>query len=104
MPFRNLARLKIKNGNDFPIGLDIYANVTRDLKFDENTTGILHAKFMQEFVTYGVPHQWLTAKNDKGHFVGVVQAMVSPRPEDVPSYIRDEDYQPLSFLEGDEQF
>jgi hypothetical protein len=104
MPFKNFAEVSFENGNEYPVSFDFYANHTDGVRFDENTTGYLHANFKQEYVTVGTPHTWLKSENDKGHFVGVVQSMLGTPFERIPGWVNLNEYLPLGFLEGDEQF
>jgi hypothetical protein len=93
MPFRSGVNISVENGNDFPISIEISADSTGgDFQVGTNA-GYLHARYMEEITQAGVPNSWLNISGDRGHYVGVVQAMTWSNPPNS-----------LGFLEGDDKF
>jgi hypothetical protein len=67
------------------------AFVKADRLFDGTTDGYFHAQFNEGKTVAGQPHRWLQVAGQRGHIVGVIQAMQGPK------------HQYLRYLEGDEQ-
>jgi hypothetical protein len=87
MPFGSSARFEIENGEESDVSVTLAGDV-KSVPFDPATTGYLHARFMQEEPIQTIPHSWLESSGERGHLVGVVQAMTGRN---------------YWFLEGDEQ-
>lgn len=89
MPFAHSARFTLENGLGHNI-IGTWITTTVRQPFHSQQEGYFHARWFQEITKRGHPHIWTQIKDQRGHFVGIVQTMAGARN--------------LGFLEGDEQF